>query len=1119
MAYPPEYTRTFSFTDWETLHPDEPKPGAQLDAEYDGVSNALTATQDNLALIQRADGQLANDSVGVDQLQDGIFDGIADGITDDAEAAAAAAQASATAAATSASQASASSGAALISENNAAGAAAQAGVSQGIAQGAATSAEGFRDDADDAAVAASNAANEAQGFRNEAEGFQDTAFDWAELLTGPVMPAPPGWPEAVDDGMFSSKWWAIRARDYNTVTQLDFGTAGTDIGNAFDIWDAIPGNELPLGQVYATWGVPPHTYVLTDPSDPSDPDSWTDTTGGPGPAGPPNTLTIGTVTSGTPAAATITGVSPNQVLSLTIPPGATGATGATGPTGATGAAGPPNSLNIGTVTTGAPGSAAAASISGAAPNQTLSLTIPRGDVGPTGATGATGSTGATGTPGADGAPGATGATGPANTLAIGTVTTGAAGSAASATITGAAPNQTLNMTIPRGDTGPAVNLANPTAQIGLTVVNGVAATAMRSDAAPRLDVTISPDWTGNHTFGGAASRQTNTRISSRGLVNAFEFGHSNPAGFGSTLGYFRANGRPFLAFNAEHGTNDNTFQTRGVVGRIVMSDAAGGLLIGRAPAATADNQAFTTDVTVAADGTVTFQGRVNIIGELHNSALITYLEHASGPVLKYVDTDAATDEKNWRTRNNNGQFIVSAENDAGTEVGQALNIQRTGAVVTNVSFGNATQNPAFNFLGTGAATFGGTISASGTITGRPAVFAIDTAVNTKIQSINSTSSGMVGTQSNHPLEIRTNNTIRATYSADGTSVTQSCRILGPQGTEAQPAYTFSVDTDTGLYLVTAGEMRFASDGVLSWLVRASGNYSSDGTVAAPSISFLNDPDSGIYHAGVDNIRIGAGGVNVCGFATVTGTPVIQPFGAIQSVNGGTAAFPIYSFNSDPDTGIFRYSADGLGFATNAIARVVIDNNGAYFSDGGAAIPSISFLADGNTGFYRAGADNFAAIAGGVAVAQFIYPGGHPQLLIGSGSGSVPTLGFMTDANTGMYNPNSDEIGFTTGGVGRLTLTTTNLTSTLNISAPTFTTTSSRTIKRETGGVRSARDILSRLRPLLYRLLTGDDREQLGLIAEEVHEVCPQLSDGKTVAYDRLAILLLAAWQDEHAEAA
>ena len=46
-----------------------------------------------------------------------------------------------------------------------------------------------------------------------------------------------------------------------------------------------------------------------------------------------------------------------------------------------GPAGPPNELAIGTVTTGAPGSAAAASISGTAPSQVLNLTIPAGAAG------------------------------------------------------------------------------------------------------------------------------------------------------------------------------------------------------------------------------------------------------------------------------------------------------------------------------------------------------------------------------------------------------------------------------------------------------------------------------------------------------------------------------------------------------------------------------------------------------------------------------------------------------------------------------------------------------------------------------------------------------------------
>lgn len=42
--------------------------------------------------------------------------------------------------------------------------------------------------------------------------------------------------------------------------------------------------------------------------------------------------------------------------------------------------------------------------------------------------------------------------------------------------------------------------ANPSAQIGLAVVNGVAATWMRSDAAPALFQGVSPTWTALHTF-------------------------------------------------------------------------------------------------------------------------------------------------------------------------------------------------------------------------------------------------------------------------------------------------------------------------------------------------------------------------------------------------------------------------------------------------------------------------------------------------------------------------------------------------------------------------------------------------------------------------------------------
>lgn len=56
--------------------------------------------------------------------------------------------------------------------------------------------------------------------------------------------------------------------------------------------------------------------------------------------------------------------------------------------------------------------------------------------------------------------------------------------------------------------------ADPTASVGLTAVNGVATTFMRSDAAPPIDQGIIPTWTGVHTF----SNTTDSGSSSTGAI-------------------------------------------------------------------------------------------------------------------------------------------------------------------------------------------------------------------------------------------------------------------------------------------------------------------------------------------------------------------------------------------------------------------------------------------------------------------------------------------------------------------------------------------------------------------------------------------------------------------------
>ena len=76
-----------------------------------------------------------------------------------------------------------------------------------------------------------------------------------------------------------------------------------------------------------------------------------------------------------------------------------------GPQGPQGEPGPANVISIGAVTTGEPGTMAAATLSGESPEQLLNLTIPRGDVGPQGEKGDPGEKGDKGDPGIQGAQG------------------------------------------------------------------------------------------------------------------------------------------------------------------------------------------------------------------------------------------------------------------------------------------------------------------------------------------------------------------------------------------------------------------------------------------------------------------------------------------------------------------------------------------------------------------------------------------------------------------------------------------------------------------------------------------------------------------------------------------
>lgn len=98
----------------------------------------------------------------------------------------------------------------------------------------------------------------------------------------------------------------------------------------------------------------------------------------------------------------------------------------------------------------------------------------------------------------------------ANTVFAGPTTGAAAQPTFRALVAADIPSSAL----PGGFTG----FANPSAKVALVAVNGSATTAMRSDAAPALDVSISPTWTGVHIFSGTAAAPVQVSSTVPGLV-------------------------------------------------------------------------------------------------------------------------------------------------------------------------------------------------------------------------------------------------------------------------------------------------------------------------------------------------------------------------------------------------------------------------------------------------------------------------------------------------------------------------------------------------------------------------------------------------------------------------
>lgn len=76
MAQPAPYDRAFNFSNFQATEPTDPLPATSVDEEYNRIKAVFDNILENLALIQRDDTALANNSVGFDQLRAEVSVGI-----------------------------------------------------------------------------------------------------------------------------------------------------------------------------------------------------------------------------------------------------------------------------------------------------------------------------------------------------------------------------------------------------------------------------------------------------------------------------------------------------------------------------------------------------------------------------------------------------------------------------------------------------------------------------------------------------------------------------------------------------------------------------------------------------------------------------------------------------------------------------------------------------------------------------------------------------------------------------------------------------------------------------------------------------------------------------------
>lgn len=252
------------------------------------------------------------------------------------------------------------------------------------------------------------------------------------------------------------------------------------------------------------------------------------------------------------------------------------------------------------------------------------------------------------------------------------------------------------------------------------------------------------------------------------------------------------------------------------------------------------------------------------------------------------------------------------------------------------------------------------------------------------------------------LSIATNSTQRFRFTASGSmEAVGGADIKIGDGTAANPAFTFASDPDSGWYRSGSNQISYSSGGLQVLNISSGfvdltahlGLTTASGTAAGPIISHRNNQDSGLYWPTTASIAFSVDTVPTITLRADNSVDMgiylnrgYLKFGTGAGNGGdGTAANPIFTWESDIDTGIYRQAANTLSISTGGVEKARFDGNLTLLSgsliintsgeviraqDGTAASPSYQFVNDTDTGFYRPAGNSVAVATSGRQSARF-----------------------------------------------------------------------------------------------------------------------------------------------------